>query len=76
MIILFIVHFPFTTDSQVAISTIKLTDRRPDDDVMKSTGVKQPAAQVEVESVAAVWSVLLDRPIFLQFLQFLRQRLL
>ena len=34
--------------------TIKLTDRRPDDDVIKPTNVKEPDAQAEAESGAAV----------------------
>ncbi len=34
--------------------TIKLTDRRPDDDVMMPTCLEQRAAQAEVESGAAV----------------------
>ena len=34
--------------------TIKLTDRRPDDDVIRPNNVEQPVAQAEAESGAAV----------------------
>ena len=34
--------------------TTKLTDRRPDDDVMTATDAEQPNAQAEAESGAAV----------------------
>lgn len=51
---------PYRNDFRAAMNilfplrTIKLTDRRPDDDVMTPTSAKQPGAQAEAESRAAV----------------------
>ena len=45
---------PTSTPRPPRHRTTKLTDRRPEDDVMMATSIDQPDAQVEVESGAAV----------------------